>query len=150
MELKDKLMLLRKEKGLSQAKLAEEVNVSRQAVSRWEVGSSVPSMENLTALSKLYGIPLTNLINENAMFEEDPKGDTEINVESQKSDNNSHCKKGYIIGLIVVVVVVIIGIYFAYHPRNSGCESDIKSIEQLDQGKLDGTIIEQGIVSPEK
>ena len=34
----DKLVRLRKEKGLSQLQLAEEINVSRQAISRWEVG----------------------------------------------------------------------------------------------------------------
>ena len=50
MELRDKLILLRKEKELSQADLAEILNVSRQAISRWEVGTSVPSMDNLSAL----------------------------------------------------------------------------------------------------
>ena len=43
MELKEKLVDLRKEKGLSQAELAEAINVSRQAISRWEVGSAIPS-----------------------------------------------------------------------------------------------------------
>ena len=38
--LSDKLMTLRKEKGLSQIEVAEELNVSRQAVSRWETGVS--------------------------------------------------------------------------------------------------------------
>ena len=50
MELKDKLVSLRKGKGLSQLELAETLNVSRQAVSRWEVGTSVPTMEKLIAL----------------------------------------------------------------------------------------------------
>ena len=58
MELKEKLAALRVEKGLSQAELAEALDVSRQAISRWEVGTSVPSMENLMRLSKLYEVPL--------------------------------------------------------------------------------------------
>ena len=47
MELKEKLVGLRKEKGLSQLELAELAKVSRQAVSRWEVGSAIPSTNNL-------------------------------------------------------------------------------------------------------
>lgn len=45
----EKLVRLRKEKGLSQLQLAEEINVSRQAISRWEVGLAVPSREKLRA-----------------------------------------------------------------------------------------------------
>ena len=47
MKLEEKLVALRKEKRLSQIQLAEMMNVSRQAVSRWEVGASVPSTDNL-------------------------------------------------------------------------------------------------------
>ena len=47
MKLEEKLISLRKEKGLSQMKLAEMMNVSRQAISRWEVGAAVPSTDNL-------------------------------------------------------------------------------------------------------
>lgn len=47
MKLEEKLISLRKEKGLSQMKLAEMMNVSRQAISRWEVGTAVPSTDNL-------------------------------------------------------------------------------------------------------
>ena len=54
MELKEKLVDLRKKKGLSQAELAEAINVSRQAISRWEVGSAIPSADNLMWLSKFY------------------------------------------------------------------------------------------------
>lgn len=58
MELKEKLVGLRKEKGLSQLELAELAKVSRQAVSRWEVGSAIPSTNNLKFLSDLYGVPI--------------------------------------------------------------------------------------------
>lgn len=64
MELNEKLTQLRKEKSLTQMELAEEINVSRQAISKWEIGKTVPSMENLICLSKLYDVPLDYLINE--------------------------------------------------------------------------------------
>lgn len=56
MTTEEKLVRLRKEKGLSQLQLAEEINVSRQAISRWEVGLAVPSREKLKALSELYHV----------------------------------------------------------------------------------------------
>ena len=62
MELKEKLSRLRKEKGLTQLELAEALNVSRQAVSRWEVGTAVPALDNLVSLSGLYGVPLDDLV----------------------------------------------------------------------------------------
>ena len=62
MELKEKLSRLRKEKGLTQLELAEALNVSRQAVSRWEVGTAVPALDNLVSLSGLYGVPLDYLV----------------------------------------------------------------------------------------
>ena len=56
MELSEKLATLRKNKGLSQLELAEAINVSRQAISRWEVGTATPSAENLKFLSEYYDI----------------------------------------------------------------------------------------------
>lgn len=66
MKLEEKLVSLRKAKGLSQLKLAEMMNVSRQAVSRWEVGAAVPSTENLKYLGRLYDVPLEFLLHDDA------------------------------------------------------------------------------------
>ena len=66
MKLEEKLVSLRKEKRLSQMKLAEMMNVSRQAVSRWEVGSAVPSTDNLKFLGRLYGVSLEYLLHDDA------------------------------------------------------------------------------------
>lgn len=46
MELKEKLVALRKEKGLTQSAVAEKLDVSRQAISRWESGIALPSTDN--------------------------------------------------------------------------------------------------------
>ena len=62
MQLSEKLITLRKEKGLSQLALAEKLNVSRQAISRWETGTAYPSTDNLTLLSDLYGVLVDYLI----------------------------------------------------------------------------------------
>ena len=65
MKLEEKLVALRKEKGLTQLQLAEMLNVSRQAVSRWEGGLAVPSLENLKYLGNLYNVPLDYLLSDN-------------------------------------------------------------------------------------
>lgn len=64
MKLEQKLTCMRKEQGLTQAELAEALGVSRQAVSRWEGGQSFPSMENLSCLSRLYGVSVDDLVND--------------------------------------------------------------------------------------
>ena len=61
MTLGEKLKMYRKQKGVSQEKIAELVGVSRQAVTKWESGQTVPSTENLMALASIYGISLDEL-----------------------------------------------------------------------------------------
>ena len=52
MKLAEKLFELRKEKGWSQEKLAEQINVSRQSISKWESGQVLPEIEKIIELSK--------------------------------------------------------------------------------------------------
>ena len=84
MRLNEKLVRLRKEKGLTQSKLAETVEVSRQTVSKWEAGIAIPSSENLRELSGLYGVSVDNLLNDNVEYldlsetAEIPNSDTEF------------------------------------------------------------------------
>jgi len=54
MELSEKLYSLRKKSGLSQEQLAEQLGVSRQAISKWESGQSVPESEKLIAISNFF------------------------------------------------------------------------------------------------
>jgi transcriptional regulator with XRE-family HTH domain len=55
MDIGQYLTKARKRKGLSQEEVANELNVSRQSVSLWECDQTVPSLDNLIAISKLYG-----------------------------------------------------------------------------------------------
>ena len=66
MSLAEKLVALRKQKGLTQMDLAEQLNVSRQAISRWEVGAAVPSIDNLRILSDIYEISVDYLLDDDA------------------------------------------------------------------------------------
>lgn len=62
MNTKDVLLDLRTRRGLSQSELAEKVFVTRQAVSRWETGETVPNVETLKLLSRLYDVSINTLL----------------------------------------------------------------------------------------
>lgn len=62
MELSEKIQKLRKERGLTQEQLAEQLFVSRTAVSKWETGRGMPSMESLQQIAGLAGITLDELL----------------------------------------------------------------------------------------
>ena len=62
MSIGERITQLRKERNLSQGDLAKAMDVSRQAVSKWENGTSDPSTSNLLSLAKLYGIDAADLL----------------------------------------------------------------------------------------
>ena len=62
MTLGEKISWLRKQKGLSQGDLADKLGVSRQSVSKWETDASVPDLDRLVVLSRLFGITLDELV----------------------------------------------------------------------------------------
>ena len=61
-EIANRLVRLRKEKNLSQEALANELGISRQAVSKWERAEASPDTDNLILLAKLYGMSLDDLL----------------------------------------------------------------------------------------
>ena len=66
MKFCDKLQKIRKENNVTQEQLADKLNVSRQAVSKWESGTAYPDTEKLIQISKIFGTSLDELINDNA------------------------------------------------------------------------------------
>lgn len=58
----EKLQKLRKGRGLSQEQLAAQLSVSRQALSKWELGAATPDTENVLELSKLFGVSTDYLL----------------------------------------------------------------------------------------
>ena len=62
MKLGETISRLRAENGLSQEALAQRLGVSRQSVSKWETGASVPDLEKLMGLSELFGVSLDQLV----------------------------------------------------------------------------------------
>ena len=65
MKLSEKLQKIRKENNITQEGLADRLNVSRQAVSKWESGTAYPDTEKLIQISKIFNVSLDELINDN-------------------------------------------------------------------------------------
>jgi len=62
MNIGEKIYQLRKQQNLSQEALAERVNVTRQAVSKWELGTSVPELETVVTLARTFGVTTDYLL----------------------------------------------------------------------------------------
>ena len=114
MKLVEKLVHLRKEKGLTQLELAEAVKVSRQAVSKWESGGGIPSTENLRGLSELYGVPVDYLLNDNA-----EKG-TEDRKDNPQKGQEKRKRVSIKIGLVVLALVIIVLTWYISYRNNKG------------------------------
>ncbi len=97
MRLQEKIVSLRKQKGWSQEELAGKLNVSRQSISRWEVGSAQPDANNIVQLSKLFGITADYLLNE------DFESDYDLPVVKSVNDEANH-KLSRIIALSITFI----------------------------------------------
>ena len=76
MELKDKLLNLRKENHLSQQQLADQLNVSRQSISKWELGESQPDINNVIRLSEIFSVSTDYLLKDE--YERETKKDNHL------------------------------------------------------------------------
>lgn len=79
---------LRKSAGLSQEQLAEKAGVSRQTVFKWEAGLASPSMENLLALCRIFGVSADELIGNEPQGEDGDAGAKETEEKPQKETEN--------------------------------------------------------------
>lgn len=67
MEYGEKITALRKSRGMTQSELGNELNVTFQAVSKWERGESYPDFETLSKIARLFGVPITYFEDESAV-----------------------------------------------------------------------------------
>ncbi len=105
METKDIILALREKSGMSQEALAQKVYVTRQAVSRWETGETVPNTETLKLLSKLFDVSINTLLGSPRQLICQccgmPLDDSSISRELDGSFNEEYCKWCYTDGKFV-------------------------------------------------
>ena len=87
MKLADKIIQLRKQKGWSQEELATQMDVSRQSVSKWESGMSMPDIDKIILLSQIFGTTTDYLL------KDDIEDSEEIRVDSEECDKNEENQK---------------------------------------------------------
>ena len=105
MDTKEILLELRTKRGLSQEQLAEHVHVTRQAVSRWETGETVPNTETLKLLSRLFDVSINTLLGSPRQLICQccgmPLEDANISREPDGTFNEEYCKWCYAEGKFV-------------------------------------------------
>lgn len=115
MEFNNKLYELRKQKGFSQEELANRLNVSRQTISKWEVGESTPDMEKLVAISDLFEVSLDELVMDKVPQKAEPsvqvvKSELYSDVKEHvlTEANKQRAKKGLKIAGIVFGIILLV------------------------------------------
>ncbi|MEA4947815.1 MAG: helix-turn-helix transcriptional regulator, partial [Oscillospiraceae bacterium] len=96
----DKILMLRKQSGISQEELADKLNVSRQAISRWEMGSAQPDANNILQISKLFSVTTDYLLND------DYESDNDLPKVKKVREDNSKQILIYMVTLEVMVLII--------------------------------------------
>lgn len=122
METKEILLKLRNENNLSQEELAKKVFVTRQAVSRWENGDTVPNTETLKLLSKLYDVSINTLLGSPRKLICQccgmPLDDSTTSKEPDGSFNEEYCKWCYTDGKFVYTSLEQLVDFLSEHMSN--------------------------------
>lgn len=88
MTLSEKIMSLRKKNGWSQEELAERLDISRQSVSKWESGESIPTLEKIIKISEIFEVSTDYLLKDN--FKEERFDSSESSIYMNKIEENSY------------------------------------------------------------
>jgi transcriptional regulator with XRE-family HTH domain len=125
MAFSEKLYELRKKRGLSQEELAEALDVSRQAISKWESGRALPEAGKLLTVSEYFGVSLDELMKEDAPplhSAPEEKNEPETKEPETKAPEKGSLKKRTL-GLIVciggLVCLILFGLLFLLFPASS-------------------------------
>lgn len=101
----EKLQQLRKNRGWSQERLAEEIPISRQAVSKWESGAAAPDTENVVRLSAIFGVSTDYLLHDDFTGDGDIPAVKRREEELQKARNRET-------GMMVLVGIMAMGLFW--------------------------------------
>jgi transcriptional regulator with XRE-family HTH domain len=162
MKIGEKIYSLRKKYNLSQEDLANELNVSRQTVSKWEVGESCPDFDKIVPLCELFGISTEELLRDKKIEEKEENTTPEKKVDITKAvlicislflyflaiistivqDQVAHLNDGiiaasflFLCGLGTILLV------FTFLTRKSNIDKKIEQIKAKKENKLQNSVI---------
>ena len=104
MTLGEKIVFYRKKIGMSQEALAEKLNVSRQAISKWETGDCEPELSKIKALSLLFGITLDDFLSQNL------QNDGEIQKIKMSTNSVGRVKWHYLSYLVLIFLLIVLSV----------------------------------------
>lgn len=107
MKLGEKILEYRKKLGLSQEALGEKVGVSRQTVSKWEIGQTIPELEKIILLAKEFGTTIDELVKDENEIEETLETLSEEKKQNYNFNINKYIK---LVNWILVIIISFIGI----------------------------------------
>lgn len=99
MKFYEKLIILRKKALLSQEELAEKLDVTRQTISKWELGQSKPDIDKLQMMSKLFEVDVNTLTNEDISLED--KDETKEDKNNKKEDGD----RKFILYILIIIFI---------------------------------------------
>ncbi len=122
METKDIIFSLRTKNGISQDELAQKLYVTRQAVSRWEMGETTPNVETLKLLSKLFDVSINTLLGSPRQLICQccgmPLEDLTLSKETDGTFNEEYCKWCYTDGQFTYEDMNVLIDFCAEHMAN--------------------------------
>ena len=128
MEFQEVFAQLRQRTGLSQSEVAERLFVTRQAVSRWERGETIPEVETLQALSRLFGVSINTLLGSPRQLICQccgmPLEDTNTSRELDGTFNEEYCKWCYADGKYVYTSLEELLNFLESHMSNEAWPSE--------------------------
>ena len=155
MELNEKLISLRKKNKLTQAQVAETLDVSRQAISNWETGTVLPSTDNLKSLSRLYQVPADHLLNDDSGLIPVPVEEKEVDKKEETppepAKSTTYSKLDmlrkhsviillYLLTLFLVVLISVSVTLFLTREK----EPDVLDVSDLNIEYVDPATVEDG------
>lgn len=136
MKLEEKIVLLRKEKGLTQLQVAEKLNVSRQAISKWESGSTVPSIDNMKYLGELYGVPVDYLLNDDMECISRQEDVAENPIEQQRGRKKS---RWLILAACIIAAAAVVARVLIYEKALTGQPQNFE-FEEMERESWENTL----------
>ncbi|MGG0582132.1 helix-turn-helix domain-containing protein [Priestia aryabhattai] len=103
----DQLQRLREEKNMSREELAQQINVSRQAVYKWENNKGYPDIQNLLRLSEIYETTIDELIKNDPTLQRKIDNNQD---ESKELDDEEMLNPGFYIGIVIIFLGIFLGI----------------------------------------
>lgn len=130
----------RKELGLSQAELAEQIHVTDKAISRWETGRGAPAVENLEPLAQALGLTVSELLSGRELTQEELPKAAEEQIMTSLKKNSQMMWTGVLrtILALAVLVVLYVALYLGYHFFTSVRVNELSDLEQAAEEQWPG------------